>query len=362
MNWFFHILNQIKTILTLLVFLVAMSAFAYATDYEIGVYYFPGWHSKSQYWNDLKGLEVSRSPGRPWPDREPLLSWYPEEEQWVADTHLAWLYNFGIDFVAYDWYWGGKRAAMDHAINNYLNSPLRDKVRFSLLWANHSEIPRNRKEFEDMITYWLDNYFNRPGYYRIYGKPLVFIFSYSRLEQNAKRFGETGKSLLERANKMAVEMGYREIFFVATTNEVPSTELEKKLLSMGYGAYTGWNYVISKDKSRVADYDSMVDTFLFCYDAASKTEKRLPYIVIASPGWDSRPWYGDKAIVRENQSPEKFSRMLIGARKLLDSQSRGPRVLMIEAWNEFGEGSYIEPTKNWGMRYLGSIKEVFGEE
>jgi hypothetical protein len=36
-----------------------------------------------------------------------------------------------------------------------------------------------------------------------------------------------------------------------------------------------------------------------------------------------------------------------------------PKILMIEAWNEFGEGSYIEPTKKWGFGYLEAIKKAF---
>ena len=48
-----------------------------------------------------------------------------------------------------------------------------------------------------------------------------------------------------------------------------------------------------------------------------------------------------------------------GKEALRDTQPRIPKILMIEARNEFGEGAYIEPTKKWGMRYLETIKKVF---
>ncbi len=348
--------TSIAIFIVFLLICIPESSNATETDYKIGVFYFPGWAALDLPW------KYGWSHIRPFPERKPLLGWYPEQEQWVADKHLSWAYNFGIDFFAYDWYWNGKQTSLDHAIRNYLNSPLKSKVSFALLWANHSEVPRNIKEFDNMITYWMDNYFKQPTYYRINNRPLVFIFSYSRLEQNATRFGETGKSLLEQANNMAAERGYKGIFFVATTNEIPGDDLEKKLSSMDYSAYTGWNYVNSKNKSRIADYDSMVDTYLSFYDASLKTENTIPYLVPVSPGSDSRPWHGDKGAVRENPTPEKFKTMLVGARKLLDSQSSLPEILMIEAWNEFAEGSYIEPTKKWGMRYLEIIREVFGGE
>jgi hypothetical protein len=52
--------------------------------------------------------------------------------------------------------------------------------------------------------------------------------------------------------------------------------------------------------------------------------------------------------------------MLSGAKQILDTNNLMPKILMIEAWNEFGEGSYIEPTKKWGFSYLETIKNVFG--
>lgn len=54
--------------------------------------------------------------------------------------------------------------------------------------------------------------------------------------------------------------------------------------------------------------------------------------------------------------------MLRGAKKLMDSHESSPKILMIEAWNEFGEGAYIEPTKKWEFKYLETVKKVFGEK
>jgi hypothetical protein len=210
-----------------------------------------------------------------------------------------------------------------------------------------------------MVSYWIGKYFNQRTYYMINGKPVIFVFSYTQLNQNAKLFGQMGQLLLGRAQAKAREKGYKGIYFVAVTNAVPSDGLENGLRDYGYSAYSGWNYVVSEDSSKVTDYNSMVDTYLDYYDAASKTAKNLPYIVPASPGWDSRPWYGNSALVRTDPTPEKFERMLFGAKYLMDNTEKIPKILMIEAWNEFGEGSYIEPTKKWGFKYLETIQKIF---
>lgn len=329
-----------------------------ATD--VGVYYFPGWVSKSGYWNDLKGLPGSRSPNVPWPDREPLLGFYPEEDVKVAEQHIEWASQYGITFFAYDWYWNGKSTELNHAIDNYLNASNNSKLKFSLLWANHSDVPRSLKEFDDMVAFWLKHYLAHPHYYRVNDKPVIFVFSNSQLNVDARKFGWSANTLLKRADDSAQASGLPGIFFVATTNAPPSNGFEDQLASQGFSAYSGWNYVVSKDRSRVADYQAMVDTYQDLYTTVRSTKGALPYIVPASPGWDSRPWQGADALVRENQTPEKFKQMLLGAKQLVDSRKVGILdIVMIEAWNEFGEGAYIEPTKKWGFEYLKTINDVF---
>jgi len=353
-----HIVRSSLFVLILLVSCLLVPGDAKATD--LGVFYFPGWYSESRYWKDLKGLPDSRSPNTSWPDREPLLGYYEEEDIKVAIQHIEWANQYGITFFAYDWYWDGKATSLNHAIDNYLKAPNNAKIKFSILWANHSAVPRSIKEFDDMIAFWLKYYLIHPQFYRVNGKPVVFVFSSGQLTNNAQKFGWTVKALLHRADDFARAQDLPGIYFVATTNARPDDNMADKLLAQGFSAYSGWNYAAAKNKSQIADYQSMVDTYLEFYKAAFNTKGILPYIVPVSPGWDSRPWHGLKAIVRSEPTPEKFRQMITAANQLAVSKKQGILdVVMIEAWNEFGEGSYIEPTKKWGFKYLEVIKETF---
>lgn len=359
-----------RTLLTAMVGLLSCATLAGAApagsptrppDVDVGAFYFPGWHSKSPYWNDLKGLPGSRSPGKAWPERTPLLGYYAEEDPAVAQAHIDWAREYGVDFFAFDWYWNGVKTELDHALRAFLLARDRRNVRFCLMWANHSDVPRTRSEFDQMVEYWIANYLADPGYYRLMGKPLVFVFDAALLDRNAQKFGESVKSLLARADAAVRAKGLPGISFVAITNDMPSDPLEDRLLATGFRAYTAWNYVVARNASPVAEYDSMVETYLEFYRAAARTKHKLAYLVPASPGWDKRPWRADKPFVhvREHATPQKFERMLVGARALVEREP-GPRILMIEAWNEFGEGSYIEPTKGWGTQYLDTLRNVFG--
>ena len=327
---------------------------------DIGVYYYPGWYEGASCWNDIWGLPGSRSPGVKWLDRKPSLGWYYQNDPTVIQRQIDMAADYGITFFAYDWYWEKGKPMYDLSLNNHLTAPNRDRLKFALNWANHfNGVPSSSSDFDAIVTYWIQRYFSEPIYYKIDGKPVIYIFDYALLDANARKFGETGTALLARAQQLAIAKGYAGIYFIAISNDRPNALLENKIKGIGFSAYTGWNYVQQENAPLTTDYNQMVDTYLDYYTAATTTGNTLPYISSASPGWDSRPWQGDKPAVyyRTDPTPEKFGRMLSGAKALLDKQpSTTPKILMIEAWNEFGEGSYIEPTEKWGTQYLDVIK------
>ena len=78
-------------------------------------------------------------------------------------------------------------------------------------------------------------------------------------------------------------------------------------------------------------------------------------------GWDSRPWHGENNYIRFDRTPELFRRHLLDARQLFESNPANPRLrnmLILEAWNEWGEGSYLEPHTEYGFGYLDAIRSA----
>ena len=60
-----------------------------------------------------------------------------------------------------------------------------------------------------------------------------------------------------------------------------------------------------------------------------------------------------------NNTPENFKTALKMTKdKLLDDPD-GPRIININCWNEWTEGSYLEPDTVNGMKYLEAVKAVF---
>jgi hypothetical protein len=44
----------------------------------------------------------------------------------------------------------------------------------------------------------------------------------------------------------------------------------------------------------------------------------------------------------------------------MDSHAGVPKVLTINSWNEWTEGSHLEPEARYGVDYLNAIRNVFG--
>jgi hypothetical protein len=87
----------------------------------------------------------------------------------------------------------------------------------------------------------------------------------------------------------------------------------------------------------------------------------IDYAPVVEPGWDSRPWRGPGALVRTGRDPEQFRDMLRRARVFADRYPLrgGKKLILIEAWNEYGEGEAIEPHREWGFAYLDAVRATF---
>jgi hypothetical protein len=62
-----------------------------------------------------------------------------------------------------------------------------------------------------------------------------------------------------------------------------------------------------------------------------------------------------------NNTPENFRKALQMTKEKLLTDPNGPRILNINCWNEWTEGSYLEPDTIHGMAYLEAIRSVFGK-
>ena len=74
------------------------------------------------------------------------------------------------------------------------------------------------------------------------------------------------------------------------------------------------------------------------------------------PRWDKTPRMGKGAHIYKNSSPKDFEKSIQYALEHIEKKNDEHKILFAFAWNEWGEGAYLEPDLKYGKGYLEAIK------
>ena len=88
----------------------------------------------------------------------------------------------------------------------------------------------------------------------------------------------------------------------------------------------------------------------------------IDYIPTISTGWDNRAWGGGSDPLHVCIATlAEFREHLIACKSVLDRYpAKTHRMAVINAWNEYGEGGYLEPSVGYGRGMLRAVQQVFG--
>jgi hypothetical protein len=85
----------------------------------------------------------------------------------------------------------------------------------------------------------------------------------------------------------------------------------------------------------------------------------VPCFPHVSMGWDGSPRNYSMGVVLNNTS-EKWREFLSETKRWLDRHPESRGIVTLNSWNEWVEGSYIEPDTIYGLKYLEAVRDVFG--
>jgi hypothetical protein len=170
--------------------------------------------------------------------------------------------------------------------------------------------------------------------------------------------------------------GVKGIHFNGIESQVRSSSRHKVSLfrEVGFDSVTSyvWVHLVGFRDKPATDYEFFRENYFKVYDS-EREQYRLPYFPHVTMGWDPTPRlqpgqkydaagnYPNTPVLIDN-TPERFGMALRQARERACALPAGERIVTINAWNEWGEGSYLEPDTVSGMAYLEAVRDVFGSK
>lgn len=376
------------------------------TKPQIAVYYFPQyhpdprndvWHGKGWTEWELMKLARPRFEGHRQP-RVPAWGYFDESDpQWAAkEIELA--ADSGIDAFIYDWYFYDDGPFLQDGLDKgFLQASNRDRIKFALMWANHDWLDIhpakalgpapmlvsgkvNRETFDRAVDLIIESYFSQPNYWTIDGEPYFSIYDIGALIEGLGGFAETRDALKSFRDK-TIAAGFAGLHLNCVVwgikvlqGETGVEEPESVIPQLGFSSvgsyvwvhyhYPNWGGFPLGSMRSAADRNYEVwEEFAAGYS--------LPYHPNVTMGWDPSPrttqsdvfeprGYTWTAILEDD--PKIFEEALRRAKEFVMKPGCAQKIITINAWNEWTEGSYLLPDTTNGTAYTDAIRAVFLED
>jgi hypothetical protein len=78
----------------------------------------------------------------------------------------------------------------------------------------------------------------------------------------------------------------------------------------------------------------------------------------AIPNWDNTPRSGYNGLVMTHSDPGLFRHLLASALEKCRGYPAEERIVFIKSWNEWAEGNYLEPDREFGHGYLEATRSA----
>jgi len=361
--------------------------------YDVAAYIWPAYHdedrSRENLWPQGIGEWEIIKKAKPhfeghYQPRVPLWGYEMEDDPAAMEKKIKAATDHGINVFIFDWYWYEGKPFLEEALNEgFLKASNNKKMKFYLMWANHDvwgyqwnhnlygkdrylwKADVDWPDFKIIVAKVINQYFKQPNYYKIDNKPVFSLWNIRKLVQN---FGglEGTREALDYFRQEAEKAGFPGLHFqLAGYNQ---RNFKPWLLNEEYSENKSINEIISiLDINSITtynwgggtDYLSLGENSILLRDRWDSVAS-IPYFPIVAVGYDDSPRFPErgKNVVYINNSPESFGAYLQKSRDYADNHPDQPKLIIINAWNEWTEGSYLEPDMKWGYGYLESVKKV----
>lgn len=292
--------------------------------------------------------------------------------------------QYGIYGFCYYHYWFDGKMLMNKPMELMLKTP-EIETKFCICWANEnwtrqwakkskevliSQTYGDKEDWKRHFEYFLP-FFKDKRYIKKGNKPLIIIYR--------PKLISTLEDMIALWNKMAIENGFDGIYlgyqhpdychvndengelFDFGIEYQPAIAQKEELSTIKGVLQKGINILANKVGLKPNKFTSTV----LNYDAVwNRIINRSPIDDKMYPGafvdWDNTPRYGRRSSLYGNVTPDKFQYYL--ERQIQNAvQVYKKDMLFCFAWNEWGEGGYLEPDTKWGYGMLEAVRNALNK-
>jgi hypothetical protein len=276
---------------------------------------------------------------------KPLQPYHSDNPAAIAN-HLRLAQQIGLNGFTVHWFAPGDRT--DNNFRNLLSLAEGSNFAATVVFSRHifHGPPATGQDIEQALRYIIEQHSHHPNFLRLEQKPVIFFTDVYRTpannRQSLQQFWATLRARLDPE---------RQSWWIAEG-------LAASYLSVFDGLYV---FKISHaayphDYLKSARWGRQVRAM------AQQTGQPKLWLATISPGWDDRRSVC-QADVRVANTPHKLDRAE-GATYEATFQAAmqsNPDWLMVSSFNEWVEGSYIEPSEQYGDRYLRLTQEFIAQ-
>ena len=293
-----------------------------------------------------------------------------EEGAKIQRKQIAMAKEYGLSGFCYYYYWfdGGKRL-LEMPLDRHLHDQTMD-FPFCLCWANENWT-RNWDGLKNEVlmpqTYqpgWAENfildllpYLKDERYIRVNGAPFLLIYNLQDIPKPS--------IAINTWRTIARQSGIDRLHISAVRRTMDASEMEMSgytldsltdfpphllgLINIDHDEYSRFGLA----HGQVKDYRKA------CAFYAEMSKQDYTYFRTAMLEWDNTARRGKRAFIFEEFSIKEYKKWLYAAKRYVLRQNRpGEDLMFINAWNEWAEGTYLEPSEPLGNAALEATREV----
>lgn len=280
-----------------------------------------------------------------------------------------------IEGFCYWHYWFAGRRLLDRVFTEVVESGKPD-FPFCLCWANHSwykkvwnpEVPdkllieQTYPGEQDYIEhfYALLPAFKDPRYMKVNGKLIFGVFAAIDIPDL--------KIFISTWNKLAKENDLEGFYFFGLTADETKknyliqngfdrvcVDCLQQLAKKGNCISNIFWKVIKKVSSypRLLKYDDYIRKTLWL---CNSDKDLIPCLI---PMFDHSPRSKNRGVIFADSSPKKWKKLLDEIFEMNAHKDADDNLILIKAWNEWGEGNYMEPDMKYGKEYIEATKNAY---